>query len=89
MYCQTAERRAFTQKYSDYIGPLFQYEPAITSLPILLILFPLVVPWFVLTSEAIALQRLRMFSYFVLVYHAVRFYDIIFGVRMGFVWVSI
>ena len=68
---------------------LSRFELETSSLPILLILFPLVVPWFVLTSEAIALQRLRMFSYFVLVYHAVRFYDIIFGVRMGFVWVSI
>ena len=68
---------------------LSRFELETSSLPILLILFPLVVPWFVLTSEAIALQRLRMFSYFVLVYHAVRFYDIIFGARMGFVWVSI
>ena len=72
-----------------FVELLSRFELETSSLPILLILFPLVVPWFVLTSEAIALQRLRMFSYFVLVYHAVRFYDIIFGARMGFVWVSI
>ena len=86
---KTEQKLPKSTDFRSFLELLSRFELETSSLPILLILFPLVVPWFVLTSEAIALQRLRMFSYFVLVYHAVRFYDIIFGARMGFVWVSI
>ena len=33
MCCQTTECKAFTQKYPNYVGPLFQFEPVISSLP--------------------------------------------------------